>query len=157
MPAKLLIPIADAVAALLPAGTFAGAQAAERVYDWESLVEELQLEAKARVIVVPGGVGGEWESRADIEEEVLIDVGLCQKIKAAKASEKPELDALIELLEEIQQRLLINAGGPRHLASDPDAVCTAAKIEPAYSPKHLRELRTYLGVVHCTFQLLREV
>jgi hypothetical protein len=149
----LTLQIADAVKDLLAAQTFSLPVSVDRVYDWLGLLEDLQVAPKLLLFIVPGGIEGEWESRHDIEEKVRVDVGLCQKLKTTA---RAEMDARVALVEEVQRFLLVSGGGPRHLATDPDAICEQAEIMPIYSPQWLQK-QIFLGIVHCTFQVFREV
>lgn len=150
---SLTLEIADAVKDLLAGQTFSLPVTVDRVYDWLGLLEDLQVAPKMLLFVVPGGIEGEWQSRHDVEEKVRVDVGFCQKLKTTA---RAEMDARVALVEEVQRFLLATDGGVRHLATDPDAICEQAEIMPIYSPQWLQK-QIFLGIVHGTFSLLREV
>lgn len=154
MSQAITIAVATAVRELLAEQVFEREATAERVYDWEARLEDLRADATARLLVVPGGIEGEWSSRCDVEETVVIDVGVAAKLQTLASD---EIDGLVRLVEEVQQFLLATEGGVRHLDTDPDAVCIEAKILPIYSPTHLHQARVFLGVIHTTFQVIREV
>lgn len=92
--------LADAVAAHINTGTYSRPVSAERVYQPVFTLEDLK---DLRVSVVPRTVGISAASRDSSIFECVIDVGLQQKLPAE--NEQAEIDALLDLVEEIADHL----------------------------------------------------
>lgn len=135
------ITIADAVVAALNAATLSQSVTFERVW-----VPKFDIENSADIQgkVAPASDTREMESAARDKATIAIDVGVVYRLAGAVASEVAEVDALVELCEELKP--LLN----RH--SIGGAIGSAAPAQnPIVSVEDLDGKRTVLVVVRFTF------
>lgn len=147
MSAKL-VALADAVVGLLrdaPAGTFTRIFEPERHY---APVHDLVQLGSLRVLVVPAAVATARATRGQLlEEQLAIDVGVQQRVDSPE--DKPELDRLMLLVQQIKDYLLKTA------VSDPEARADSVANDPAYDPDELLEKRLFVSVVTVNYRLWR--
>jgi len=136
---SVLIDIAEAVVAELNAATFSQEFTAERAYMPRFELPEM---AELHVTVVPKGVAVEVQDRSRARQEVQIDVGVQKKLQTA---ENAEIDALMDLAEEIAEHF-------RAKRQVGNALWVRTEHAPVYSTEHLEQLRQFTGVVTLTFR-----
>ncbi len=132
-----IIDIADAVAALLNAGTFSRAFTAERHVLAEFDLGALQT---LRVSVVPRGLSIAPASRSQRTYDYQVDVGIQEHVASLS-----DVDGLLALTEEVVDYLT-----GVHL-EDEDAMWMATENAPVYVPQHLDQERTFTSVVTITY------
>lgn len=137
--------IADAVAAHINAGTYSRPVSAERMYQPAFTLEDLK---DLRVSVVPRTVGISEASRDSSTFECVIDVGLQQKLPAT--GEQAEIDALLDLAEEIADRLRLT-----RLPGAPEAAWAGIAHEPVVSSESLEQHRVFTSVLSVTYSVRR--
>jgi len=89
-----IILVAQAVVDALNAGVYSQSFVATREY---RVAPELEDPKVLRVVVVPRGVEHTIATRAGVQTDVQIDIGVHKKIELSKA----QLDAVMGLVEEI--------------------------------------------------------
>jgi hypothetical protein len=137
--------IADAVAAHINAGTYTRPVTAARVYQPAFTLEDLK---DLRVSVVPRTVGISAASRDSSIVECVIDVGVQQKLPAE--NEEVEIDALLDLAEEIADRLRLT-----RLPGAPEAAWVGIAHEPVVSSEALEQHRVFTSVLSVTYRVRR--
>jgi len=137
--------IADAVAAHINAGTYLRPVTAERLYQPAFTLEDLK---DLRVSVVPRTVGISAASRDSSIVECVIDVGVQQKLPPA--NEQAEIDALLDLVEEIADRLRLT-----RLPGAPEAAWAGIAHEPVVSSESLEQHRVFTSVLSVTYRVRR--
>ena len=137
--------LADAVAAHINTGTYSRPVSAERVYQPVFTLEDLK---DLRVSVVPRTVGISAASRDSSIFECVIDVGLQQKLPAE--NEQAEIDALLDLVEEIADHLRLT-----RLPEAPDAAWAGIAHEPVVSSESLEQHRVFTSVLSVTYRVRR--
>jgi hypothetical protein len=137
--------VADAVAAHINAGTFSQPVVAERVYQPALTLEDLK---DLRVSVVPRTVGISAASRDSSIYECVIDVGVQKKLPAD--GEQAEIDALLDLVEEIADRLRL-----KRLPGAPEAAWAGIAHEPVVSSESLEQHRVFTSVLSVTYRVRR--
>lgn len=137
--------IADAVAAHINAGTYTRPVTAARVYQPAFTLEDLK---DLRVSVVPRTVGISAASRDSSIVECVIDVGVQQKLPAE--NEEVEIDALLDLAEEIADRLRLT-----RLPGAPEAAWVGIAHEPVVSSESLEQHRVFTSVLSVTYRVRR--
>ena len=137
--------IADAVAAHINAGTYSRPVSAERMYQPAFTLEDLK---DLRVSVVPRTVGISAASRDSSTFECVIDVGVQQKLPAE--AEEDEIDALLDLVEEIADRLRLT-----RLPGAPEAAWVGIAHEPVVSSESLELHRAFTSVLSVTYRVRR--
>ncbi len=137
--------IADAVAAHINAGTYSRPVAAERMYQPAFTLEDLK---DLRVSVVPRTVGISAASRDSSTFECVIDVGVQQKLPAT--GEQAEIDALLDLVEEIADRLRLT-----RLPGAPEAAWAGIAHDPVVSSESLEQHRVLTSVLSVTYRVRR--
>ncbi|QOJ16284.1 MAG: hypothetical protein HRU76_01145 [Phycisphaeraceae bacterium] len=137
--------IADAVAAHINAGTYTRPVTAARVYQPAFTLEDLKDQ---RVSVVPRTVGISASSRDSSIFECVIDVGVQQKLPAE--NEQAEIDALLDLAEEIADRLRLT-----RLPGAPEAAWVGIAHEPVVSSESLEQHRVFTSVLSVTYRVRR--
>lgn len=142
---SIIADIADAVAAHINAGTYSRPVSAERMYQPAFTLEDLK---DLRVSVVPRTVGITVASRDSSIVECVIDVGVQQKLPAE--SEQAEIDALLDLVEEIADRLRLT-----RLPGAPDAAWAGIAHEPVVSSEALEQHRVFTSVLSVTYRARR--
>jgi hypothetical protein len=140
MPAELLR-IADAVVAAINAAGLGLPAPAERLYLPQFELPEVQT---LRVVVVPKEAESKSAARDRRSRTCRVDVGVLKKFQKGDAA---ELDPLVKLVDEIAALF-----DGKRLADAPEAICTAAKPEPVYSPEHMETLRQFTSVLALTFR-----
>jgi hypothetical protein len=137
--------IADAVAAHINSGTYSRPVAAERMYQPAFTLEDLK---DLRVSAVPRTVGISAASRDSSTFECVIDVGVQQKLPAE--AEEDEIDALLDLVEEIADRLRLT-----RLPGAPEAAWAGIAHEPVVSSEALEQHRVFTSVLSVTYRVRR--
>ncbi len=137
--------VADAVAAHINAGTYSRPVSAERMYQPAFTLEDLK---DLRVSVVPRTVGISAASRDSSIVECVIDVGVQQKLPPA--NEQAEIDALLELVERIADRLRLT-----RLPGAPEAAWAGLTHEPVVSSESLEQHRVFTSVLSVTYRVRR--
>lgn len=137
--------IADAVAAHVNAGSFSMPVSASRLYQPAFTLEEL---AELRVSVVPRTTAISAASRDSSAFECVIDVGVQRKLPAE--GEQAEIDALLNLVEEIADHLRL-----RRLPGAPDAAWAGIAHEPVISSESLEQHRVFTSVLSVTYRVRR--
>jgi len=137
--------IADAVAAHINAGTYSRPVIAERLYQPAFTLEDLK---DLRVSVVPRTVGISAASRDSSIVECVIDVGVQQKLPSE--NEEVEIDALLDLAEEIADRLRLT-----RLPGAPEAAWAGIAHEPVVSSESLEQHRVFTSVLSVTYRVRR--
>ncbi|GIK54175.1 MAG: hypothetical protein BroJett014_31480 [Planctomycetota bacterium] len=140
-----LVGVADAVAAHINAGTYSRPVIAERMYQPAFTLEDLK---DLRVSVVPRTVGISAASRDSSTFECIIDVGVQQKLPAE--AEQAEIDALLDLVEEIADRLRLT-----RLPGAPEAAWVGLAHEPVVSSESLEQHRVFTSVLSVTYRVRR--
>ena len=144
------IDVADALVAALngsegpkygtpPAGLNA-ARAYRPVYDLKDMKD-------LRVTVVPKAVEIELAGRNLAQKDVQIDVAVQKKLSGSDSGGNPEIDALMDLVEEVAD--FVRSAG--RLAG---AVWIKTENAPIYSPDHMENLRQFTSVLTFTFRLV---
>lgn len=137
--------IADAVAEHINAGTYSRPVSAERVYQPAFTLQDLK---DLRVSVVPRTVGISAASRDSSIFECVIDVGVQQKLPAE--NEQAEIDALLDLVEEIADHLRL-----ARLPEAPEAAWAGISHEPVVSSESLEQHRVFTSVLSVTYRVRR--
>ena len=137
--------MADAVAAELaaaPAGTFTPAITPVR-----SVLPEFELRdlAELRVTVVPRAIEITSSTRAAGQYDVMIDVGVQQKLGADLDAEVAALGTLVDQIAAYLAR--------RRLAAAPKAHWAGIENDPVYAVEHLKQQRVFTSVVTVTYRL----
>ncbi len=101
-----------------------------------------------RVSVVPRTVGISAASRDSSIVECVIDVGVQQKLPPA--NEEAEIDALLDLVEEIADRLRLT-----RLPGAPEAAWVGIAHEPVVSSESLEQHRVFTSVLSVTYRVRR--
>ncbi|HOF17727.1 MAG TPA: hypothetical protein PK082_02365 [Phycisphaerae bacterium] len=150
---SLPIDVAEALKTAVNGGEFSAAFEAVRAYAPRFDLAEL---ADLHVTVVPRGVALSVAARKLSQTDVQVDLAVQKKLSADSAAnpalELAELDALMDLSQEIGEfvarlgRLEIPGGV---------AVWTATENAPVYAIEHLREFRQFTGVLTFTFRAMR--
>jgi hypothetical protein len=139
--------IADAVAAHINAGTYSRPVSAVRMYQPAFTLEDLK---DLRVSVVPRTVGISAASRNSSIVECVIDVGVQQKLPPPHEGEQAEIDALLDLVEEIADRLRLT-----RLPGAPEAAWAGIAHEPVVSSESLEQHRVFTSVLSVTYRVRR--
>ncbi len=138
--------IADAVTDRLNAGSFSQAFTAERHYQPQFDLADLET---LRVSVVPRSLSISGSSRRQSQYDALIDIGI-QKRLIADGDEKAQVDALLDLVEEIADHLRFE-----RLATMPEAVWVGLAHEPVIAAEHLEQHRQFTSLLTATYRVLR--
>ena len=133
-----IILVAQAVVDALNAGVYSQSFVATREY---RVAPELEDPKVLRVVVVPRGVEHTIATRAGVQTDVQIDIGVHKKIELSKA----QLDAVMGLVEEIS----LSLRSPQ-LFNGYSWVTTANV--PIYSPDHLDQAKEFLSILTLTFR-----
>ncbi len=141
---SVILEIADAVVASLNAGSFALEFEAERKYQ---PVFELQDMQTLHVSVVPKSLAITTAARDSGFFDVAIDVGVQKKVNA---DESAELDALMNLVEQIADHLRM-----KRLDDAPNAAWLGVANEPVFAPEHLEQWRQFTSVLTVTYRVRR--
>lgn len=139
---SLLVEIADAVAAALNGGNFSQPFEARRLHQPSFELKDLD---ELRVSVVPKSQEIAPISRASSAFDCAVDVGVQKKVDPA---DLPQVDALLDLVEEIVKHL-----NQRRLDGLPDAGFVSIKWEPVVVAEHLDQLRVFTSVATVTYQV----
>lgn len=137
--------IADAVAAHINAGTYSRPVSAVRMYQPAFTLDDLK---DMRVSVVPRTVGVSAASRDSSVYECVVDVGVQQKLPPE--NEQAEIDALLDLAEEIADRLRLT-----RLPDAPDAAWAGIAHEPVVASESLEQHRVFTSVLSVTYRVRR--
>lgn len=155
MPDATVIELADAIAALLTAGSYSQEFTAVRKYRPVYKLEELST---LRVTVVPREIGEELASRAMVYETHKVDIAI-QKQLSASADEDMEsaelltvADGLMYLAQELRDALILDT---LNLPGDVDAKCLSTQNAPIYDPEHFEKHRCFSSVITATYELVR--
>jgi hypothetical protein len=142
---SIIANIADAVAAHINAGTYTRPVTAARVYQPAFTLEDLK---DLRVSVVPRTTAISAASRDSSIFECVIDVGVQQKLPPK--NEQAEIDALLDLAEEIADRLRLT-----RLPGAPEAAWAGIAHEPVVSSEALEQHRVFTSVLSVTYRVRR--
>lgn len=137
-----ILDIADAVTSSLNAGPFNPALNAERRYQPAFDLADL---AALKVSVVPKSVTISNATRTDGYFDCAIDIGVQQKI-----ADDAEIDALVELVEQIADHLR-----QKRLDDAPEAAFVSIANEPVFAPEHLDQQRVFTSVLTVTYRVRR--
>ncbi|GJQ28369.1 MAG: hypothetical protein HBSAPP03_02530 [Phycisphaerae bacterium] len=137
--------IAAAVAAHINAGTYSRPVNAVRMYQPAFTLEDLK---DLRVSVVPRTTAISAASRDGSMFECVVDVGVQQKLPPE--SEQAEIDALLDLAEEIADRLRLT-----RLPDAPEAAWAGIAHEPVVASESLEQHRVFTSVLSVTYRVRR--
>ena len=135
------VQIADAVVEQLNAGGFSRQFTATRKYLPSYRLRDLK---DLRVTVVPTAVNEQSESRQTPRLEYEVQIGIQQQVDLDDAS---SIDPLVALAEEIKDRFRF-----QRLTELPEAMLTAAEIDPLFVPDELEDKRVFVSIVNLTFR-----
>lgn len=138
--------IADAVTDRLNAGSFSQSFTAERHYQPQFDLAELET---LKVSVVPRSLTVSGSSRRQSQYDALVDIGV-QKRLSADGDEKAQVDALLDLVEEIADHLRFE-----RLPGLPEAVWVGLAHEPVVAAEHLEQHRQFTSLLTATYRVLR--
>jgi hypothetical protein len=141
---SVILDIADAVVASLNAGSFGLEFEAARKYQ---PVFELQDMQTLHVSVVPKSLAITTAARDSGFFDVAIDIGVQKKVNA---DESAELDALMNLVEQIADHLRM-----KRLDDAPNAAWLGVANEPVFAPEHLEQWRQFTSVLTVTYRVRR--
>jgi len=144
-----LTTLAIAVRDALNAATFSIGFTAIRAY-----VPRFDTESNTdvQVQVVPAS-DAEGESSAGFDSrEMVIHVGVFKRLSGPVSEETDEIDAMLDLCEEIRAEL-----NRVRLGENDGAVCSEISHEPIYSVEDIDERRVFLTVLAFTFLVDVEV
>jgi len=130
--------VAQAVVDYLNSVAFSQSFVATRSY---RPATELNNSSMLRVLVVPKGVEYEIASRAVVQDEVQIDVGIHKKVGTLSV----EIDRMMGLVMEIVEALR----APELFASH---YWVKTENVPIYSPDHLDQANEFLSILTVTFR-----
>jgi len=142
---RKIVKIADEVAADLNGHGFGEAFTAVRSYHPTADLKDLR---ELRVTVVPKSEGLVLAGRDSDLVTYDVDIGVQKKLSAGTpgGSDAAEIDALLELVEEICQ--FLNRRGAD------GAVWVGTANDPIYMPEHLEQLRQFTSVITVSYRLL---
>ena len=143
---SILADVADAVAEELAAADLSLALAVER--RWRPRWDLPESDAEVHAFVVPRGQTEEPATRSQVALGPDVDVVLVKKLASAAGEEDEEMDGLMDLAGEVAGFFRL-----RRLAAYPAAVWTGTARDPAYSPQHLDELRTFSAAVTLSYRV----
>jgi len=138
-----LVQLADALVNALNGHGFPQALNATRAYQPSFGLEELN---ELRVTVVPKSAAIERAARDSDFIDCAVSIGLQRRVAS-----DAEIDYLVNLADDIVEALSAQV----RLATMPTAVLIAIALEPAYSPEHLDEHRTFTSVITATYRVRR--
>ncbi len=141
---SVILDIADAVVASLNAGSFALEFEAERKYQPAFELQDMQT---LHVSVVPKSLAITTAARDSGFFDVAIDIGVQKKVNA---DESAELDALMNLVEQIADHLRM-----KRLDDAPNAAWLGVANEPVFAPEHLEQWRQFTSVLTVTYRVRR--
>lgn len=155
---RQLITVADAVtAAINAAEILTDGIVAERSYpEWDELLEDLGALHCDVVPVFPESVS--LLNRGRIKTLASVDIGLRKRFEQKDFEpdrsriKNSAIDPLVMLLESVA--LLLTG---KRLTDDPSIAWTGTTVPMAYSKRHLRENKQYLGIARIEFTITREV
>ncbi len=113
-----------------------------RLFQPAFTLEELK---DLKVSVVPRTIGITAASRDSSNFDCVIDVGVQQKL-----TDESEIDDLLDLVEEIADRLRL-----RRLPEAPDAAWVGIAHEPVVSSESLEQHRVFTSVLSVTYRRRR--
>lgn len=138
-----ILAIADAIAQVLnsaPAGSFTLAITAVR----EVLPEfDLAQLAQPRVSVVPKAIETTGATRALVQFDYQVDIGVQQKLTDPQ-TQVPQLCSLVEQIGNYLRR--------RPLPQVPGLAWVSQQMDPIYAPPHLAEQRVFTSVLTLTYR-----
>lgn len=139
---SVIVQLADAVTASLNAGTFSLEFTAQRLHQPSFDLADL---ATLRVSVVPRSQMITNAARLSSYFDCAIDIGVQKKI-----ADDAEVDALLDLVEEIADHL-------RHKRLDdyPDAAWLSIEHDPVVASEHLDQNRQLTSILTATFRVKR--
>ncbi|GJQ27714.1 MAG: hypothetical protein HBSAPP02_27460 [Phycisphaerae bacterium] len=137
-----ILDISDAVTSSLNAGPFDPALNAERRYQPAFDLADL---AALKVSVVPKSVTISNATRTDGYFDCAVDIGVQKKI-----TDDAEIDALVNLIEEIADHLR-----QKRLDDAPEAAFVSIANEPVFAPEHLDTQRVFTSVLTVTYRVRR--
>lgn len=137
--------IADAVATHINAGTYSRPVSAVRMYQPAFTLDDLK---DLRVSVVPRTVAISAASRESSAFECVVDVGVQQKLPPE--NEQAEIDALLDLAEEVADRLRLT-----RLPGAPEAAWAGIAHEPVVASESLEQHRVFTSVLSVTYRVRR--
>lgn len=141
---SVITDIADALVAELNAGSFSQPVSAQRLYFPQFDLPSMQT---LHVTVVPKGVVLSTLDRARGQGDYALDLAVQRKLAT---DDNPELDALVDLVEEI-----IDHFRARRLDSFPAAAWLKTEVAALYAPEHMTEMRQFTSVLTLTYRVLR--
>ena len=133
-----IILVAQAVVDVINAGSYSQSFVVSRSY---RVAQELHDPKILRILVVPRGVEHVIASRAGVQTDIQIDIGIHKKVDLTNA----QLDAMMVLVEEISLSLRTAQlfGGYQWIST--------ANV-PIYSPDHLDQAKEFLSILTLTFR-----
>jgi len=144
-----IITLADDVVTLLNATTFTQSFTATRVY-----VPRFNTESGSdvQVQVVPSSdLEGDGSGGYDARQQT-IQVGIFKRLVSLVADEREEIDAMMDLCEEVRETLNRVRVGDTY-----NAVCASVTHEPIYSLEDIDERRVFLTVMSFVYVVDVEV
>jgi len=148
----MIVQVAAAATAELNAAELSQEFTAERGYQPRVDLPDL---AALHVTVMAKALRIAVATRAEAACEYDVDVAVQQRFTADadEAAKRAEMDALMQLVEEIGD--LFFAERLTGLEEGGSAMCVATANDPIYVPEHLQELHQFTSVLTLTFRLVR--
>jgi hypothetical protein len=140
-----LVEIADAVVAVLLAGTYSQPIAPARKYLANYEIKD--LDGTVVVTVIPRNSASSIASRTTCQYDHTLDLAVQNKISGSDE----DLDALMALVDDIERSLQLQT---LTTASGKIAKWTATSSEAAYDLKHLEEKRVFTSVMSVTYRIV---
>lgn len=138
-----ILQLADAITTALNAATLSQTFTAERKYVPKF---DLHTSDAVQVAVVPKADSREPGGQSQDAAELTIDIGVMKKLQGTIADEVAEVDAMLELCDEI--RATVNR---KRLVDLDSAICVAIVQDPIYSIEEVDDKRTFLTVLTTTW------
>lgn len=139
---SVIVALADAVAASLNGGSFGTPFTAQRLHQPSFDLAEL---ATLRVSVVPKSESIATASRGHSFFDCAIDVGVQKKV-----ADDAEVDALLDLVEEIADHLRL-----KRLEEHPSAAWLSIEHDPVVAAEHLDQNQQLTSVLTVTYRVKR--
>jgi hypothetical protein len=147
---SILTELADAVAYELndaPSGTFSPTFTAERKV---LPVHELKDLKDLKVTVVPKAIEITGSTRATSQYDLVVDIGIQQKLPPATTDLDVNVTALGTLVDQIADYLR-----RRPLSLLPGVTWVGITNDPVYAPEHLLEQRVFTSVLTVTYRAMK--
>jgi hypothetical protein len=146
---SIVIDIADAVAAdLNSSGLLSGLGITAR----RAVLPRYELAdlAELRITVVPKSIEITGSTRSLSQYDVVVDVGIQQKLLPESPPTDSEVEALLDLVQQLADHLRT-----AQLDDVGNCVWVSVANDPIYAPDHLSDQRVFTSVLSLTYRLLR--